>query len=177
MNSTKIPKKEVLILTLGELLVSLLTVAVYLLIKKYDYTVLLGVLLGSAVSVLNFIFLSISVNRAVDRAVESEEFRRLAEANASKEDKSVEGSETESGEDGDADDDGAAADAARFAAENQMKIQNAVRLSYTVRMASMVAALVVAGITKRFDIIATVVPLLMFRPILTVAVMLGRKES
>ncbi|MBR2650927.1 MAG: hypothetical protein IKD45_04635 [Clostridia bacterium] len=185
MNSTKIPKKEVLILTLGELLVSLLTVAVYLLIKKYDYTVLLGVLLGSAVSVLNFIFLSISVNRAVDRAVESEEFRRLAEASASKEDKSVEGSETESGEgsetesgeNGDADDDGAAADAARFAAENQMKIQNAVRLSYTVRMASMVAALVVAGITKRFDIIATVVPLLMFRPILTVAVMLGRKES
>ena len=177
MNSTKIPKKEVLILTLGELLVSLLTVAVYLLIKKYDYTVLLGVLLGSAVSVFNFIFLSISVNRAVDRAVESEEFRRLAEASASKKDKSGEGSETESGEDGDADDDGAAADAARFAAENQMKIQNAVRLSYTVRMASMVAALVVAGITKRFDIIATVVPLLMFRPILTVAVMLGRKES
>ena len=41
----------------------------------------------------------------------------------------------------------------------------------------MVIALVVAFITKQFDIIATVIPLLMLRPILTVAELCGRKEN
>ena len=79
MNSTKIPKKEALLLTIGEITVSAITVVVYLLIKKYDYTVLLGAILGCIISVFNFIFLSISVNRAIDRAVESEEFEKLKE--------------------------------------------------------------------------------------------------
>ena len=164
MNSTKIPKKEALLLTIGEITVSAITVVVYLLIKKYNYTVLLGAILGCIISVFNFIFLSISVNRAIDRAVESEEFEKLKEAAKEKE---------ENGEE-DEEDNG---DAERFAKKNQMQIQNAVRLSYTVRTVSMVAALAVAFITKQFDLIATLIPLIMFRPILTVAVMLGRKES
>ena len=165
MNSSKIPKKEALILTVGEIIVSAVTVAVYLLIKKYDYTVLLGAALGCVLAIANFIFLSVSVNRAVDRAIESEEFEKLKAAAREKQ---------ESGEDDEQEENG---DAARFAQQNQMQIQNAVKLSYAVRTASMIAALVLAFITKKFDIIATVVPLLMFRPILTAAVMLGRKES
>ena len=166
MNKTKIPKKEALILTAGEIIVGALTVLVYLIIKKYNYTVLLGAILGSVISVFNFIFLSVSVNRAVDRAIESEEFEKLREAAR---DEADETGETNGDED--------QADAARFAEKNKLQIQNAVKLSYTVRSASMIVALIVAFITKQFDLIATIVPILMFRPILTVAVMLGRKES
>ena len=42
---------------LGEIIVSALTVGVYFAIGKYTYKVLTGVILGSAVIILNFLFL------------------------------------------------------------------------------------------------------------------------
>ena len=57
-------------------------------------------------------------------------------------------------------------DAAEFAEKHAMSIQNAAKLSVIVRMASMLAVLVIAFILEWFNVISTLVPLLMFKPIL-----------
>ena len=46
------------VILLGEIIVSLIIVGIYLLIDKFTYKVVTGVVLGSAVTVLNFLFLS-----------------------------------------------------------------------------------------------------------------------
>lgn len=165
MNSGKIPMRETVFLAIGEIVVSVLTVAVYLILQKFNYTVVTGVLLGSAVSVLNFIILSISVNRALDNILVGADLPSVSA------EESISDSATD--EDTSGTDDAAA----RFARENQLKLQNAIKLSYFIRTATMVLALIVAFVTKKFDLIATLVPLFMFRPILTVSEMLKRKES
>ena len=63
----------------------------------------------------------------------------------------------------------------KTANENAAKITNAVKMSYLVRTASVVVTLVIAFITKQFNILATVIPLLCMRPILTVSEMLKNK--
>ena len=63
--------REIVILILGELLVSLITVGVYVMLDKFSYAVPSGCLLGSAVAIFNFIFLSVAVNRAIDKVMEA----------------------------------------------------------------------------------------------------------
>ena len=177
MKESKIPKKETLALVIGEAAVSLIISAVYLLIKKFDYTVALGVILGSAVTLANFIFLSISVSRALEKAMDGVDTVRLKAAYEARD----AAREREDDGDDETEDDGRIPDYERiitdFESERQKNFNASVKLSYLLRNASMVIALVVAFITKQFDIIATVIPLLMLRPILTVAELCGRKEN
>lgn len=177
MKESKIPKKETLALVIGEAAVSLIICAVYLLIKKFDYTVALGVILGSAVTLANFIFLSISVSRALEKAMYGVDTVRLKAAYEARD----AAREREDDGDDETEDDGRIPDYERiitdFESERQKNFNASVKLSYLLRNASMVIALVVAFITKQFDIIATVIPLLMLRPILTVAELCGRKEN
>ena len=64
---------------------------------------------------------------------------------------------------------------AAFVAEHQGKIQNSIKLSYIIRTATMLIALVVAFILDYFDVIATLLPLVAFRPITIVAALIKRK--
>jgi hypothetical protein len=146
MNKTKLPYYEIFSLIIGELAVSLITVAVYLIIDKFDYKVISGVLLGSAVTVLNFLFLAISTTRAVNAFM-------LARGEC-------EMTEEES---------------AAFVAEHQAKIQNSIKLSYIIRTLSMLITLVLAFLLDFFAVVATVVPLLMFRPITMISALIKRK--
>lgn len=143
MNKTN-SSKEVLLLAVGEAIVSLLTVLGALAISLFtefifDFTVITGALLGSAVTVLNFLFLSLSVNRAVDLYLEARGSREMTEEEAD-----------------------------AFTAENSMLIQNKIKTSFIIRTLSMVAALVVAFVTGLFNPLATAIPMLMFRPLLYV---------
>ena len=139
MKKQNVALRETGLILLGEIVVSLLICAVYLIIGHFSYKVVTGVCLGSAVIVLNFLFLSLSTNRSID------EFLRLR------------GTEEMDDEEAEA-----------FAQKYQMQIQNKAKLSLIIRMITMVAALVVAFILKYFDVLATLIPLLMFRPIITV---------
>ena len=65
----------------------------------------------------------------------------------------------------------------KFTKEQSARMNNAIKLSFIVRMASMVAALILALITPIFHPVATVVPLLMLRPILTISGLFRRKEE
>ena len=76
MDQNKLPKREIALLAVGEVLVGAIITAVYLLIGRFNYTVPLGALLGGAVTVFNFVFLSIAVNRAIDDAMKVYEARQ-----------------------------------------------------------------------------------------------------
>ncbi|MBE6635359.1 MAG: hypothetical protein E7617_04085 [Ruminococcaceae bacterium] len=182
----KVPKRETLILALGEALVAVLICLGYLLIGKFEWQVATGAVLGGAVTVLNFLFLAISVNRALDRiiaeGIDKDKLNKSLEDlyEKSESDKTVSGETDVIGEDtdGEASESDTHDDAAaRFANENAGKLQNAVKLSFIIRSASMVAALVLAFLTGWFDVIATVIPLFMQRPILTVSEMLRKEEK
>lgn len=65
--------KQVLLIFACEVACICVMLAVYALMNKLDSTVLLGALAGGLVAIGNFLFLSISVSRAADRAASGEE--------------------------------------------------------------------------------------------------------
>ena len=148
MENSSSSTRQILALALGEAIVSALVCIVYLAIGKFDYTVITGVALGSVVTVLNFIFLTLSVNRAVDRYLELRGSREMDEEEAE-----------------------------RFANQHAMAVQNAATRSFIIRTVSMLAALVGAFLLEWFSPLATVIPLLMFRPLIYVLELIKRKRD
>ena len=148
MNNKNSFLKEWWTIVVGELAVSVITVLVFLLIGQFSYRVITGVILGSAVIILNFLFLYISMNKAIDNYMALRGDKEMTEEEAEK-----------------------------FARDNAVIIQNATKLSYIIRTFSMLIALVVALLLDWFDIIATVVPLLAFRPVLFASQLLGKKKG
>ena len=167
MNSNKIPMRETMALAIGEAAVSILICLVFLLTGNFDYKVILGALLGSAVIVANFLFLSLSVNKAIDTCLE----------NYDKKEYEIKAAELKKQTNDENDDDDYDDGARQFAKEYSGKLQNAVKLSYTIRTVSIICALVLAFLTKQFNVIATAIPLCCMRPILTVSELLRRKEE
>ena len=146
MKKQNVALRETGLILLGEIVVSLLICAVYLIINRFSYKVITGVCLGSAVIVLNFLFLSISTNRTID------EFLKLRGSKEMDEEEAEE-----------------------FAQKYQMQIQNKTKLSFIIRTFTMLAALIIAFIIKHFDVLATLIPLLAFRPIITVETLIRSK--
>ena len=139
---------EVMLILTGELIVSAITAGVYLLVDKFsdrsvfDYTVITGLLLGTAVVIANYAFLSISVSRAIKKVMALR----------------PEGEMTEE-------------EIIEFSEKNQGIIKNAAATSYIVRTLSMLVTfvLVFTLLDEWFAVVATVVPLLAFRPIIMVS--------
>ena len=140
--------RNIIALISGELVVSSCVVAVFALLGFFSYKVVTGVLLGSLVAILNFVFLTVSMNRAIDRFMELRGEREMDEEEAD-----------------------------AFAAKYNAEINNASNMSYIIRTFTMLGALVAAFLSKQFDVIATVIPLLAFHPILIVAETLRRKRG
>lgn len=128
---------DTLWLAIGELIVALLVALVYLIIKRFDYTVVTGGLLGSAVTTVNFLILSVGVNKAVNKYIEARGDREMDEEEAEK-----------------------------FASDHKMDVQNAMMKSYIFRMLMMIGSLVLALLTGWFNVIATAIPLLAYRPVM-----------
>ena len=124
-------------LLLGEAIVALIISAAYLLLKRFDYTVLTGAALGGVVTAVNFLILSVAINRAINGYV------------------------AERGE-GEMDEE----EAEKYAKDHGAAVQNAMVKSYMLRMFLMVASLVLAMVSGWFSPLATAIPLLMYRPIL-----------
>ena len=149
MQKKNMPTSEILLLAVGELIVSLIVTGVYLLLDRFSYAVISGCLLGSAVTVFNFVFLSVSVNRAIDKALAGRKEGEMTEEEAQ-----------------------------AFAAENQAAVQRAAQGSYLLRQILMLGVLVCAFLLDGwFDVIATLVPLLMFRPLLSVCGLMKSKKQ
>ncbi len=152
INNTSI--RETAVLLIGEIAVSALVIGGYAIAKfglHQDVDMLsgiLGALLGTLVTVLNFFFLSISVNRAVDKYMELRGSREMTEE-----------------------------EAAQFTTAHSMEIQNTIKTSFIIRTVTMLVALVLAFISDWFSPLATAIPLLAFRPILTVGELVRKKRD
>ncbi len=138
---------EILIILIGEIIVSLLTAGVYLLVDTlsgndaFSYRVFTGAALGTAVVVANYLFLTLSVDRALKKVMAMR----------------PEGEMTEE-------------EIIEFSEKNQGTIKNAAAASYIVRTLTMLATfvLVFTLLKEWFAVVATLVPLLAFRPIVMI---------
>lgn len=128
---------DTIYLAVGEAIISLLITLIYTALGKFDWTVLSGAVLGSTVTVINFLILSFSVNKALNKYIELRGDKEMTEEEAEK-----------------------------FAKTNSIKVQNAVTKSYIFRTVLMMGALVLSLITGYFDTIATIIPLIMYKPLL-----------
>ena len=126
-------------LALGEVLVALAVVGGFAIFDKFSYKVVTGAVIGGVVTVFNFLILSISVNRAIDKFINGR------------------GTEEMSDE-----------DAQAYVQKCGMSVQVAMVRSYVLRLILMIGVLAVAMISGWFSPLATVIPLLMYRPILYV---------
>ena len=147
--------KEVLTIAVGEAVVSVLTVAVFVILDLifkdkdfFSYKVITGALLGSTVTLLNFFILSYSVNRAIDKYLLERGSAQMTEEEAE-----------------------------AFAEKHKMGVQSAATKSYILRTLMMIASLVLAGVSGWFNIVATVVPLLAYRPIIFVSQLIKAKRG
>ena len=144
---------ETLRILIGEAVVAALTVGVFLLLDlfslvEFSYTIITGAVLGAAVIVANFFFLARSTDKVALEAIAARGTREMSEEEIEK-----------------------------FTEEHSARMNNAVKLSFIIRMTSMLAALVLALISPWFHPIATLVPLLMLRPVITVSEYFRRKEE
>ena len=139
---------DTIYLAIGEIIVSLLVLLVYIAIGKFEWTVITGVILGSLATIANFIILSIALNKALDKFIDMRGDKELSEEEAE-----------------------------AFAKANSIKVQNAVTKSYVFRTGLMMGSLVIAFITKWFNPIATLVPLAMYKPLLYVTQFLKMKRG
>ncbi len=161
MDAKKIPLKEALFLAAGEATVGVAICLIFLALGKYDYKVLTGAALGVAVAIFNFVFLCISVNRALDKCLEGADFQKDEKASENQSEAASDNSETD--EENKEEED----EISKFAKENQAKLASTIKLSYTVRSLAMFAALIIAFTTGQFNVIATLIPLLFSRPLLS----------
>ena len=72
MKISKAVRKETGHIALGVALGSIVMVAVFALLHRFDYTVVLGALLGGAVSILNFLFMGLTAQKVVDSGDEAQ---------------------------------------------------------------------------------------------------------
>ena len=148
MKKNHMPASEILFLIFGEAVASLIMIGIYALLKKFSYPVVTGAVLGSAITIFNFVWLSFSVNRAIDQVMEKRGNKEMTEE-----------------------------EAAAFAAENQAVVQRAAQGSYLLRQILMLGALSLAFVSGWFDVIATLIPLLLFRPLITVHGLLKKEKK
>ena len=139
---------DTIYLAIGEAIVSLLVLLVYIAIGKFEWTVITGAILGSLATIANFVILSIALNKALDKFIDKRGDKELTEEEAE-----------------------------AFAKANSIKVQNAVTKSYVFRTGLMMGSLVIAFITKWFNPIATLVPLAMYKPLLYVTQFVKQKRG
>lgn len=153
MKKSSLPYIEILTLAALELAVAALTVLGYFLVSLllpetvvFDYRVFTGAALGALVIILNYLFLTISVNRSIDSFIRERGSREMDDEEAE-----------------------------RFAAEHGVEIQNKIKTSFLIRTVTILITLVLAFVLDWFDPIATAIPLLIFRPLLTLTSILVEK--
>ncbi len=145
--------RDVAFLAIGEAAVAALSVLGAFLISlftdfSFDYTVFTGALLGGCVAVLNFLFLTVSVNRAVDTYLSLRGSREMTDEEAEK-----------------------------FTAEHSAIIQNRIKLSFIIRTVSILVILVLAFITRLFNPLCTVIPMLASQPIVYLGEFIRKKND
>jgi hypothetical protein len=131
MESKNYVLKQTAILALGQVVCVAAMVGVFALLGWFDYTVVLGGIMGGIVATLNFLFMAIGISLAADKATE----------------------------------------------QNVKGGKSLVTGSYMLRLILMFVVLFACAKSGHFHVIALVAPLVLVRPILTVAEFFTKKGS
>lgn len=149
-------KKETLRIASGTVILSVLMIAVFLILGFFDMTVLWGALLGSAMTILNFFLLGLSVQRATEK-MKNVQFPSFAEADAELEDGEEEPPVPESPE--------------------MTQAKRGMQLAYTGRMMLVVLTGILALSISCFNPVAALVPFLFPRIIIFIYGIFHKEEA
>ena len=131
MESKNYVLKQTAVLALGQAVCVAAMVGIFALLGQFDYTVVLGGIMGGVVATLNFLFMAIGISLAADKATE----------------------------------------------QNVKGGKSLVTGSYMLRLILMFVVLFACAKSGHFHVIALVAPLVLVRPILTVAEFFTKKGS
>lgn len=146
MNKNKY--SDALLLAAGEAMVAILVTLGFLATGFYKWQVISGALLGGSVTVINFVILSFSINKALDNFM-------VTRGQDDMSDEEIE----------------------KLSKSQSIKVQNAITKSYILRTALMFGALALAFVSGWFDPLATVIPLLMYKPLIYVTEFIKKKRG
>lgn len=146
MNKNKY--SDALLLAAGEAMVAILVTLGFLATGFYKWQVISGALLGGSVTVINFIILSFSINKALDNFM-------VTRGQDDMSDEEIE----------------------KLSKSQSIKVQNAITKSYILRTALMFGALALAFVSGWFDPLATVIPLLMYKPLIYLTEFIKKKRG
>ena len=152
MEQNKLQREEMLTLVIGELVVICVVVAGFFVLDTiggaaFNYRVITGAVLGAVLAVAYYSLLTLSVNRAINDFMALRGERKMEEE-----------------------------EAVRFALQNSPTIQNSIKISFIIRTVVLAASLLVAFITDLFNPLATAIPLLALRPLISIGSTVRRKE-
>ena len=156
MKKNNFPIVETIVIAIGEMIASAITCLIFFIAGGWEihYSVFTGSALGIVIMMVNFLVLAISTNVAVDKAMAERGTKEFTDEEAEE-----------------------------FAKKHKAKIALISRVSFFLRAGSMVGALVVAFLIKDgngddvFNVIATLVPLVAYYPIVFVSQMLIQRRE
>lgn len=141
-------------IALGTAVMSVLMIAVFLIIRKFDYTVALGTLLGTGAAIGNFFLMALTVQKV------TEDMPVLPQREETEED----------GGDQDAEKETPLSDEAKQAGRK-------MQLSYVARMLGMGAVAVLGAAVPVFHTVATLLPMLFPRVVIALMGAFGKKQK
>ena len=158
MNRLKSSLKDISLFAIGEILVAAIAIGGFYVLKSMDvallnepiemHKVIFGALLGVVVIVANYLWLSLAVDREINRFIEKRGKTEMDEEQTD-----------------------------IFVKKNAAVIQNAIQKSFIIRTISIFAALVIAFILDWFNPLATAIPMFAMRPVLTTVELIKARKN
>lgn len=154
MKIQPVVKQETAKIAAGVAVLSVLMIAVFLMLGRFDLSVLLGALLGSAAAIGNFFLMALSVQKAADRM------------------KPLPRQDEESGQEEEGEEDAPVRPEVKAA-------QKRMQLSYTLRLFLLAGIAALAVALPQFDSYAALIPMLFPRIVISLLGILqkNRKEA
>lgn len=136
-------RQETKKIAVGVGVLSLLMIAVFLILRRFDFSVFLGALIGSAAAVLNFFLMALSVQKAADS------MKPLPPAEEAEQEEGTEGEEAP-------------------LSDEAKEARKRMQLSYTLRMLMMAGIAIVCVVLPFINSYAALIPMLFPRIVISV---------
>lgn len=152
-------RRETSFVALGTGILCVLMIGVFLILHRFDVSVLFGALLGGGFAILNFYLLAVGVQRAAGKAAEDKAAETAAEADAPNE-------QSESEE-----------EAPDHKQPVNKRVKNTLQLSYTLRLLLTAAVAIVGVKLDCFNTVAVILPLFFPRIVLMIRGLALKKKG
>lgn len=136
-------RQETKKIAVGVGVLSMLMIAVFLILRRFDFSVFLGALIGSAAAVLNFFLMALSVQKAADS------MKPLPPAEEAEQEEGTEGEEAP-------------------LSDEAKEARKRMQLSYTLRMLMMAGIAIVCVVLPFINSYAALIPMLFPRIVISV---------